>query len=97
MEGKFSTLGNIPHLLHFKVSNYKLQSGNPELKKKGGTKGGTNEKGDQDKTGRRSKTEYGIWDLTRKILTKAKIRPLGQNWDFFGTILELSGTLSLFS
>ena len=51
MEGKFSTLGNIPHLLHFKVSNYKLQSGNPELKKKGGTKGGTNEKGDLDKTG----------------------------------------------
>ena len=65
MEGKFSTLGNIPHLLHFKVSNYKLQSGNPELKKKGGTKGGTNEKGDLDKTG----------DLGRKAEKKEGPKP----------------------
>ena len=46
---------------------------------------------------RRSKKEYGIWDLTQKTLKKAKIMPLRQNWDFFGTIFELSGTLSLFS
>ena len=46
---------------------------------------------------RRSKTEYEIWNLTQKILTKAKFRPLRQNWDFLGNILELSGTLSLFS
>ena len=74
MEGKFSTLGNIPHLLHFKVSNYKLQSGTPKLKKKGGTKGGTNEKGDQDKTG----------DLGRKEEEKEGPKPekgsLGDLW-----------------
>ena len=33
---------------------------------------------------RRSNTEYEIWDLTRKILTKVKFRPLRQNWDFLG-------------
>ena len=29
---------------------------------------------------------FGIWDLPQKVTTKAKFGPLGQNWDFFGTI-----------
>ena len=36
--------------------------------------------------GRRSDIRFGIWDLPRKVTTKAKFGPLGQNWDFFGTI-----------
>ena len=32
---------------------------------------------------RRSKKEYGIWDLTQKFLTKAKFMPWRQNWDHF--------------
>ena len=35
---------------------------------------------------RRSDIRFGIWDLPRKVTTKAKFGPLGQNWDFFGTI-----------
>ena len=31
-------------------------------------------------------TGFGIWDLPQKITIKAKIGPLGQNLDFFGTI-----------
>ena len=60
MEGKFSTLGNIPHLLHFKVSNYKLQSGNPELKKKGGPKGEPMKKGTKTKQAGAPKQNMGF-------------------------------------
>ena len=36
---------------------------------------------------RRSDTGFGIWDLARKLATKAKFGAFGQNRDFFGTIL----------
>ena len=36
---------------------------------------------------RRSDTGFGIWDLARKLATKAKFGTFGQNRDFFGTIL----------
>ena len=35
-------------------------------------------------------TEHGIWDLFRKICTKAKFKPSVQNWMFFGTSFEPS-------
>ena len=47
---------------------------------------------------RRSDTGFGIWDLARKLATKAKFGPFGQNRDFFGTILgPFRDFLSLFS
>ena len=33
---------------------------------------------------RRSDTGFGIWDLARKLATKAKFGPFGQNQDFLG-------------
>ena len=47
---------------------------------------------------RRSDTGFGIWDLARKLATKAKFGTFGQNRDFFGTILgPYQDFLSLFS
>ena len=41
---------------------------------------------------------YRIWDLARKLATKAKFKPFGQNQDFFETISRLfCDFLSLFS
>ena len=41
---------------------------------------------------------FGIWDLARKLATKAKFGPFGQNRDFFRTILgPFRDFLSLFS
>ena len=41
---------------------------------------------------------YRIWDLARKLATKAKFGPFGQNLDFFRTILgPFRDFLSLFS
>ena len=75
MEGKFSTLGNIPHLLHFKVSNYKLQSGNPKLKKKKG-----DQRGNQWKRGPRQ--NRGPWKKRRKK-RGPKTRKKGSLWDLW--------------
>ena len=36
---------------------------------------------------RRSDTGFGIWDLARKLATKARFGAFGQNRNFFGTIL----------
>ena len=39
-------------------------------------------------------TGFGIRDLPQESTIKAKIRPLGQNRDFLGPILDLFGTFS---